>query len=65
MPSHGVGVISFWALVARRLRPSPATRVAYVVSAVLALYLNVFVLVVQAFRKLPSLNALTTAIDAR
>ena len=33
-------------------------RAAYVVAAVLALYLNVFVGVVQAFRKLPALQAL-------
>ena len=30
----------------------------YVISAVLALYLNVFVAVVQAFRKVPALKAL-------
>jgi hypothetical protein len=33
-------------------------RVAYVVGAVLSLYLNVFVLVVQAFLKVPPLHAL-------
>jgi uncharacterized membrane protein SirB2 len=62
LPSHGVGLISLVvlavALLARRQPQSRAAHVAYVVSAVLALYLNVFVLVVQSFLKLPFLNAL-------
>jgi hypothetical protein len=63
LPSHIVGVISLvvlaitiFALYARRLAGS--WRWIYVVSAVLALYLNVFVLVVQSFLKVPSLKAL-------
>ena len=69
-PAHVVGAISLLVLAlclaARYWKHlNRGWRTTYVVTAVTALYLNVFVLVVQAFRKLPSLNALTTAIDAR
>ena len=37
-------------------------RTAYVITAILALYLNVFVLVIQSFIKLPPLHALAPAI---
>jgi hypothetical protein len=63
LPSHIVGIISLVvlavaivALYVHRLRGS--WRWIYVASAVLALYLNVFVGVVQAFLKVPFLNAL-------
>jgi hypothetical protein len=63
LPSHIVGALSLVvlaialvALYAYRLEQS--WRWIYVVSAVLALYLNVFVAVVQAFLKVPSLAAL-------
>ena len=63
LPSHIVGVISLVvlpvaivALYVRRL--SGTWRGIYVTGAVLALYLNVFVLVVQAFLKVPALNRL-------
>ncbi len=63
LPSHIVGIISLavlaiaiFALYARHLIGS--WRWIYVGSAVLALYLNVFVAVVQAFMKVPFLNAL-------
>jgi len=63
LPSHIVGVISLvvlaialFALYVRRL--AGAWRWLYVATAVLALYLNVFVGVVQAFQKLPFLSAL-------
>ena len=63
LPSHIVGAISLVvlaaacvALYASGLRGG--WRRVYVVSAVLALYLNVFVLVVQLFLKVPSLHAL-------
>jgi hypothetical protein len=39
-------------------------RLAYVVTAVLALYLNVFVLIVQAFLKVPALAALAPTHSA-
>ena len=63
LPSHVVGVISLAvlavalvALYAQRLRGR--WRGLYAGGAVLALYLNVFVLVVQAFMKVPFLNRL-------
>lgn len=63
LPSHWVGVIcsaalaiAVYALYAAHL--AHAWRIAFVITAMLALYLNVFVLVVQAFRKVPFLHAL-------
>jgi hypothetical protein len=63
LPSHVVGAISIVvlavALYARYSRLMVgAWRSIYVVTAVAALYLNVFVLVVQLFLKVPALNAL-------
>ena len=63
LPSHIVGVISLVvlavAIAARyRFHLRGAWRRAYVVCALLALYLNVFVGVVQAFLKVPALKAL-------
>ena len=62
-PAYGVGVLSMlvlvvaiYALYARRL--SGAWRKTYVINAVIALYLNVFVLVVQLFEKVPALKAM-------
>jgi hypothetical protein len=63
LPSHAVGILSLavlavaiYARYARRL--AGAWRKTYVVTAVAALYLNVFVLVAQAFQKVPALRAL-------
>ena len=63
LPSHIVGVISLvvlavaiFALYSRHL--AGPWRWIYVVGAVVALYLNVFVGVVQSFLKVPALNAL-------
>jgi hypothetical protein len=63
MPSHVVGIISLvvltLAIVGRyRRRLVGAWRWIYVVSAAIALYLNVFVGVVQAFLKVAALKAL-------
>ena len=63
LPSHIVGAISLvvlaLAILARyTYRLDGAWRTTYVVTAVAALYLNVFVLVVQLFLKVPALNAL-------
>jgi hypothetical protein len=62
-PPHIVGAISLvvlaialFALYASHLRG--AWRWIYVVTAVIALYLNVFVGIVQAFQKLPALKAM-------
>jgi len=62
-PALGVGVVSLLLLVAAYvalygLRLAGASRAVYVVTAIAALYLNCFVLVVQAFQKVPALAAL-------
>jgi hypothetical protein len=63
LPSHIVGAISLvllalaiYALYARHL--ARGWRTVYVIGAVAALYLNVFVLVVQSFMKVPALHEL-------
>jgi len=63
LPSHKVGIISLvvlaLAILARYgFHLAGTWRWIYVVSAALALYLNVFVAVVQAFLKVPALKAL-------
>lgn len=63
LPSHIVGVISLVFLAAAILalyvyHLARSWRWIYVVGAIVALYLNVFVGVVQAFQKVPFLNAL-------
>ncbi len=62
-PAFVVGIISLLVLViviyARYPRKlAGAWRKTYVISALLALYLNVFVLIVQAFQKIPALKAI-------
>ena len=66
-PAQIVGAISLallavalFALYGRHL--AGRWRTAYVVTAVAALYLNVFVLVIQSFIKVPALHALAPAI---
>jgi len=63
LPSHVLGILSLivlaiavYALYLRRL--AGGWQRAYTVSAVIALYLNVFVLVAQLFAKVPALKAL-------
>src|SRR5438046_9910517 len=63
LPSHVVGVISLLvlvvAMVARyALHLNGAWGRVYVITAMVALYLNVFVLVVQLFQKVPTLHVL-------
>jgi len=63
MPAHVVGVISLVVLALAVYARYPADlagswRWIWVVAAVTAQYLNVFVLVVQMFQKIPSLNLL-------
>jgi len=62
-PALGVGilstlilVLSFWAWYVRKLAGS--ARTIYAVTATIALWLNLFVLVVQSFLKVPALNVL-------
>jgi hypothetical protein len=63
LPSHIVGIISLVilaiALIALYIGHAAGSwRWVYVTSALVALYFNVFVLVVQGFQKIPSLKAL-------
>jgi hypothetical protein len=63
LPSHVVGGLSLvplaLAIAARyAFRLAGPWRWVYVISAVVALYFNVFVLIVQLFLKVPALNAL-------
>lgn len=63
LPSHVVGIISMVVLAIAtfalyRGRLAGIWRPIFTVTATLALYLNVFVLVVQSFLKIPLLNAL-------
>jgi len=63
LPSHKVGILSLMvlavAIIARYVfHLAAAWRGIYVVCAVVALYLNVFVLVVQLFEKVPALRAM-------
>jgi hypothetical protein len=63
LPSHGVGVLSLIvlaiAILARyRFDLTGGWRRTYVITAVIALYLNVFVLIVQLFLKVPALKAI-------
>jgi hypothetical protein len=63
MPSHAVGIISLVVLTVTIFARYPRNlaggwRKAYVIGAVVSLYLNVFVGIVQAFLKIPALHAL-------
>jgi hypothetical protein len=62
-PAIGVGIVSLVvlaiAIFARYTRKlTGAWRWIYVITAMIALYLNVFVLIVQLFQKVPALKAL-------
>jgi hypothetical protein len=63
LPSQVVGVISLVVLTAAIIASygrhlAGGWRKAYVITAMIALYLNVFVAIVQAFLKVPSLKAM-------
>ena len=63
LPSHKVGILSLLVLAVATLaryalRLAGAWRRIYVVGAVAALYLNVFVAIVQAFQKVPALKVM-------
>jgi hypothetical protein len=63
LPSHAVGLLSIVVLAVTiparyTLRLAGAWRAIYVIGAVVALYFNVFVLIVQAFLKVPALKAM-------
>jgi putative exporter of polyketide antibiotics len=64
-PAHVVGVILLLALTVAIITAyipclAGTWRWVYVVSAVVALYLNIFVSIVQAFQKVPSLQPLAS-----
>ncbi len=66
LPSHAVGIVSLMvlpvAILARyRYRLAGGWRRTYAISAVVALYLDVFVLIVQLFLKVPALKAIAPA----
>lgn len=63
LPSHGVGIVSMVvlaiAIFARYVRQlAGGWRRGYAISAVIALYLNVFVVIAQLFMKVPALKAM-------
>ena len=63
LPSHMVGILSLVLLAIAcialyGMRLAGAWRPVYVVTAMISLYLNVFVLVIQSFLKVPALTAL-------
>ena len=63
LPSHGVGIVSLVVLAIAihalyRHRLAGGWARTYVITSVIALYLNVFVLLVQLFRKVPALKAI-------
>jgi len=63
LPSHGVGIVSVLVLAVTIpalyvFHLAGPWRRTYVIGAVIALYLNVFVLIAQLFMKVPALKAL-------
>jgi hypothetical protein len=63
LPSHGVGIISLvvlaFAILARyAFHLAGSWRLIYVIGALVAVYLNSFVGIVQAFQKVPALKAM-------
>jgi hypothetical protein len=63
LPSHIIGILSLVLLAIAcialyGMKLSGAWRWIYVVTALLSLYLNVFVLIIQSFLKVPALTAL-------
>ena len=63
LPSHAVGIVSLLVLAVAILARyafhlAGAWRRTYAISAMIALYLNVFVLIAQGFQKVPSLKAM-------
>jgi len=62
-PADGVGIVSLIVLglavlALYRFNLAGGWRRTYVITSVIALYLNFFVLIVQSFQKIPALNAL-------
>ena len=67
LPSHMIGILSLVLLAIACLalyvmKLSGLWRWVYVVTAMISLYLNVFVLVIQSFLKIPALHALAPSV---
>ena len=67
LPSHMIGILSLVLLAIACIalyvmKLSGAWRWVYVVTAMISLYLNVFVLIIQAFLKVPALHALAPSV---
>ena len=67
LPSHMVGILSLVLLAIAcialyGMRLAGVWRPVYVVTAMISLYLNVFVLVIQSFLKVPALHALAPSM---
>jgi hypothetical protein len=67
LPSHMVGILSLVLLAIAcialyGMRLAGVWRPVYVVTAMASLYLNVFVLVIQSFLKVPALHALAPSV---
>jgi hypothetical protein len=67
LPSHMVGILSLVLLAIAcialyGMRLAGIWRPIYVVTAMISLYLNVFVLVIQSFLKVPALHALAPSV---
>jgi hypothetical protein len=67
LPSHMIGILSLVLLVIAcfslyAMKLSGPWRWIYVVTAMTSLYLNIFVLVIQAFLKVPALHALAPSV---
>lgn len=58
LPSHAVGIVSLIVLALAISAHYRVWRRTYAIAALIALYLNVFVLIAQLFLKVPSLKAL-------
>ncbi|MCK1425128.1 hypothetical protein IVB14_08385 [Bradyrhizobium sp. 180] len=67
LPSHVIGIISLLLLAIAcialyGMKLAGAWRPVYIVTAMVSLYFNVFVLVIQSFLKVPALAALAPAV---
>jgi len=67
LPSHMIGILSLVLLAIAcialyGMKLSGAWRWIYVVTAMISLYLNVFVLIIQSFLKVPALHALAPSV---
>ena len=67
LPSHIIGILSLVLLAIAcialyGMKLSGAWRWIYVVTAMISLYLNVFVLIIQSFLKVPGLHALAPSV---